>query len=146
MVIREIYEDILLEIFRSATIGIGGGRGQFLVAHYHLKLQANPKQNCPKKTELFLASMGETELPHSMCYSHLGNGVRNGAISITQWVFFSGCCKVKSIGQWRKILVMAMGFVDHLGHCHMIVFLTSHLGLLRLLRSNDVPEFWDWDV
>ena len=60
MVIREIYEDILLEIFRSATIGIGGGRGQFLVAHYHLELQAKPKQNCPKKTEIFPASMGST--------------------------------------------------------------------------------------
>ena len=50
-----------------------------------------------------------------MCYSHLGNGVHNGAISITQRGFISGCNKVKSIGQWGKILVMAMGFVDHLG-------------------------------
>ena len=57
MVIREIYEDILLEIFRSATIGIGGGRGQFLVAHYHLDLQANPKQNCPKN-ELIISIDG----------------------------------------------------------------------------------------
>ena len=54
-------------------------------------------------------------MPHSMCYSHLGNGVSNGAISIMQRGFISGCYKVKSIGQWGKILVMAMGFVDHLG-------------------------------
>ena len=53
MVIREIYEDILLEIFRSATIGIGGGRGQFLVENYYLELQANPKQSCPKKLRYF---------------------------------------------------------------------------------------------
>ena len=69
MVIREIYEDILLEIFRSATIGIGGGRGQFLVAHYHLELQAKPKQNCPKKTEIFPASMEETELSHDIFFN-----------------------------------------------------------------------------
>ena len=51
-----------------------------------------------------------------MCYSHLGNGVRNGAISITEKGFISDYYKVKPIGQYRKILVMAMGFVDHLGH------------------------------
>ena len=56
-------------------------------------------------------------VPHGMCYSHLGKGIRNGAISIMQWGFISGCYKVKSIGQWGKILVMAMGFVDHLGQC-----------------------------
>ena len=55
--------------------------------------------------------------PHGMCYSHLGNGVRNGTISITQRGFISGYYKEKSIGQWGKILVMAMGFVDHLGQC-----------------------------
>ena len=53
--------------------------------------------------------------PHGMCYSHLGNGVRNGVISITKWGFISDYCKVKPIGQWGKILVMAMGIVDHLG-------------------------------
>ena len=73
MVIREIYEDILLEIFRSATIGIGGGRGQFLVAHYHLELQAKPKQNCPKKLRYSqhlwaVLSMGETELSHDIFF------------------------------------------------------------------------------
>ena len=50
-----------------------------------------------------------------MLYSHYGNGVRNGAISITQRGFISDYYKVKPIGQWGKILVMAMGFVDHLG-------------------------------
>ena len=34
-----------------------------------------------------------------MCYSHLGNGVRNGAIYITQWGFISGCYKVKVNGE-----------------------------------------------
>ena len=29
-------------------------------------------------------------LPHGMRYSHLGNGVHNRAISITQWGFISG--------------------------------------------------------
>ena len=53
-------------------------------------------------------------LPHGMCYSHLGNGVRNGAISITQWGFINDRYKVNPIGQWGKILVMAMGFVDYL--------------------------------
>ena len=58
-------------------------------------------------------------MPHGMCYSHLGNGVRNGAIAITQRGFISGCYVVKSIGQWGKNLVMAMGFVDHLGHLYL---------------------------
>ena len=44
-----------------------------------------------------------------MCYSHLGNGVRNGEISITQQGFISDYYKVKPIGQWEKILVMSMG-------------------------------------
>ena len=60
-------------------------------------------------------------LPHGMCYSHFGNGVRNGAISITQFGFINDRYKVNPVGQWGKILVMAMGFVDHLGplwvHC-----------------------------
>ena len=51
--------------------------------------------------------------PHGICYSHFGNRVRNGAISITQWGFISDYYKVKSIGQWGKILVMVRGFVDH---------------------------------
>ena len=38
-------------------------------------------------------------LPHGMCYSHYGNGVRNGAISIAQWGLLSDCYKVNPIGQ-----------------------------------------------
>jgi hypothetical protein len=52
-----------------------------------------------------------------MCYSHLGNGVHNGAIAIKKWSFISNNSKVKPIGQWGKILVMAMGFVNHLELC-----------------------------
>jgi hypothetical protein len=44
-----------------------------------------------------------------MCYSHLGNEVGNGAISITQQGFINDRYKVNPIGQWGKILVMAMG-------------------------------------
>ena len=50
-----------------------------------------------------------------MCYSHFGNEVCNGAISIMQRGFNNDCYKVNPIGQWEKNLVMAMGFVDHLG-------------------------------
>ena len=34
-----------------------------------------------------------------MCYSHYGNGVRNGAISIAEWGLLSDCFKVTPIGQ-----------------------------------------------
>ena len=51
---------------------------------------------------------------HGMCYSHLGNGVRNGSISITKWGFINYRCKVNPVSQWGKILVTAMGFVDYL--------------------------------
>ena len=51
-----------------------------------------------------------------MCYSHYGNGVRNGAISIAQWGLLSDCYNVNPIGQRGKILVIVMGFVDTLGH------------------------------
>ena len=50
-----------------------------------------------------------------MCYSHFGNEVCNGAISIRQWGFINDCYKVKPQLPMGKILVMAMGFVDHLG-------------------------------
>ena len=50
-----------------------------------------------------------------MCYSHFGNGVRNGAISIAQRVFINERNKVNPVVQLWEILVMAMGFVDHLG-------------------------------
>ena len=48
-----------------------------------------------------------------MCYSLLGNGVRNGAISITQRGFISDYYKVKPMG--KNSGIRAMGFVDHLG-------------------------------
>ena len=50
-----------------------------------------------------------------MCYTHYGNWVRNGAISIAQWGLLSDCYKVNPIGQRGKILVIVMGFVDTLG-------------------------------
>ena len=58
-------------------------------------------------------TQGKT-LPHGMCYSHLGNRVFNGAVSIMQRGFISCCYKVKSIGQWGKSLAMAMGWVTNL--------------------------------
>ena len=51
---------------------------------------------------------------HGMCYSHFGDEVRNGAISIMQWGFINDCNKVNPVCQQGKILVMATGFVDHL--------------------------------
>ena len=36
-----------------------------------------------------------------------------GQFPLCNGVLFSGCYKVKSIGQWENILVMALGFVDH---------------------------------
>ena len=50
-------------------------------------------------------------MPNGMCYSHFGNEVRNGEISITQRSFINDRYKVNPVGQWGKILVMAMGFV-----------------------------------
>jgi hypothetical protein len=55
------------------------------------------------------------KLPHSMCYSHFGNEV---CISIRQRGFINDHYKVNPVGQWGKILAIAMGFVDHLGHYH----------------------------
>ena len=55
--------------------------------------------------------------PHGMGYSYFGNEVRNGVISITQRGFIIDHYKVDPVGQWGKILVMAMGFIDHLGLC-----------------------------
>ena len=51
-----------------------------------------------------------------MCYSHFHNEVCNGAISITQRDYINDRCKVNPVGQREKILIMAMWFVDHLGH------------------------------
>ena len=68
-----------------------------------------------------------------MCYSHLGNGVPDGAISIT---LISNYYKVKSIGQWGKFLVMAMGFVDHLEQGLSILFNQSLFHLNSVLNPN----------
>ena len=70
-----------------------------------------------------------------MCYSHYGNGVRNGAISIVQWYLLSDCYKVNPIGQRGKILVIVFGFVDTLGHGHSSV--PTLRPLLPLLLSCD---------
>ena len=64
-------------------------------------------------------------MPHGMCYSHFANEVCNGSISIMQRGFINDCNKVNPVGQWGKILVMAMGFVDHLGLCLFMVHSTS---------------------
>ena len=40
--------------------------------------------------------------PHSMYYSHYGNWVRNGAISIMQWVLLSDAYKVNTIGERKN--------------------------------------------
>ena len=45
------------------------------------------------------SSKGFLIMPHGMCYSHYGNGVRNGTISIVQWGLLSDCYKVNPIGQ-----------------------------------------------
>ena len=77
---------------------------------------------------------------HNMCYSHLGYGVCNGAISITQQGFISGCYKVKSNGQWEKILVMTTGFVDHLGpctDCNVNEFAVYHMKVASFFVCNN---------
>ena len=56
-----------------------------------------------------------------MCYSHVGNEVCNRAISITQRGFINDCYKVNPVGRWGKFLLMAMGFVDHLGQCRLTI-------------------------
>ena len=38
-------------------------------------------------------------------------------ISIVQWGLLSDCYKANPIGQWGRILVIVMGFVDTLGQC-----------------------------
>ena len=55
-----------------------------------------------------------------MSYSHYGNGVCKGAISIAQWGLLSDCYKVNPIGRGGNILVIVMGFVDMLGPCMFI--------------------------
>ena len=58
-------------------------------------------------------------VPHGMCCSHFSSEVCNGAISIGQRGFINDRYKVNPVGKWGKILVMAMGFVDHLGQCDL---------------------------
>ena len=59
-------------------------------------------------------------LPHGLCYSHFDKEVHKEAISIRQRGFINDFSKVNSIGQWGKILMMAMGIEDHLGHCRSV--------------------------
>ena len=61
-----------------------------------------------------------TTLPQGIWYSHFGNGVHNGVISIAQWGLLSDCYKVNPIGQWGKILVILMGFTDTLGQGYFL--------------------------
>ena len=75
-------------------------------------------------------------LPHSICYSHYTNGVCNGATSIAQWGLLSDYYKVNSIGQWKKILVIVIGFVNRFWHCSLdsqpvVAIYPLHLGKLR---------------
>ena len=56
--------------------------------------------------------------PHGMCYSHFGDEVRNGAIFIIPNGVLLMIAIRCPVGQWGKILVMAIGFVDNLGHVH----------------------------
>ena len=72
-----------------------------------------------------------------MCYSHYGNGVRNGAISIARWGLLSDCYKVNPIDQWRKILVIILGFVHTLGpdlHKSIRRFWTRNLASMSIQR------------
>ena len=75
-----------------------------------------------------------------MCYSHFGNEVRNGAISITQWGFINARYKINPVGQWGEILVMAMGFVDHLGLNHIAydIFFENHSENVKMLSINQL--------
>ena len=63
---------------------------------------------------------------HGMCYSHYGNGVLNGAITIAQWGLLSDCHKVNPIGQWGKILPIIVGFANTF----------EHSGLVHTLRDK----------
>ena len=47
-------------------------------------------------------NISKGSLPHSMYYSHYGNWVRNGAISIMQWVLLSDAYKVNPIGERKN--------------------------------------------
>jgi hypothetical protein len=47
-----------------------------------------------------------------MCYSRIGNGVRNGAISTTQLGFINDYYKVNAIGQWGKLMIIGIGLAQ----------------------------------
>ena len=52
--------------------------------------------------------------PHGMSYSHFDNEVCNGTISFTHRDLIDTHYKLDPVVQWGKILVMSMGFADHL--------------------------------
>ena len=58
-----------------------------------------PVGNSSKEQTCRSEVLKEVSMPRGMCYSHYGNGVRNGAISIAQWGLLSDCYKVNPIGQ-----------------------------------------------
>ena len=47
-------------------------------------------------------------MPQGMCYSHFGNGVRNGAISISQLMITVRYLNI--IRQWGKIMITVLPF------------------------------------
>ena len=62
-----------------------------------------------------------------MCYSHFGNGVCNGSISITQQDFTNDYYKANSVGQWgKKIMINAVGSAHTVGQDY------SEKGLLTI--------------
>ena len=67
--------------------------------HHSLHSTINRGYMTSWKAQIFFTREVAMTLPHGMCYSHYGNGVRNGAISIAQWGLLSDCYKVNPIGQ-----------------------------------------------
>ena len=65
-------------------------------------------------------SLRKENRPHSMCYSHFDNEIRNGAISITQWGFINDYYMVYAVGQWGKIMITVMMFSHTVGHVRVI--------------------------
>ena len=76
----------------------------------------------------------------------------NGAISFTQRGFISDCYKVNTIGQWGKILVMAMWSKqrDALVWQSIIILAllnrSIHLGTVRSDVSLLTEQLWMWFV
>ena len=80
-------------------------------------------------------------LPHSVCYSHFGNEVRIGAISITQLGFINDCYKVKPVDQWGKFLVMAMGFQITFGFDLKKLIISNHNSMrIQLPYQEDINK------